>query len=491
MKHLLSIILLGLLIVSCSQGPDSEEAANQRPNILMIVSEDNSEQIGAYGETRVHTPALDQLAETGIRYTNAYVPYSVCSPSRAAFLTGLYPRQNGHIGLATHKFQMYKDFKTIPAYFKEAGYYTGFLGKTHVNPERLVEDFIDHRAIPESNFSKTISIEEYASEARTVMENSAKEDKPFMLIINYADAHRRFIEVSEAGYPTVKVEENIEPMPWIGSDTEAFREELKNYYSCMNRLDEGIGMVMEDLRELDMQDNTLIIYFSDHGADFPRSKGSVYEAATRVPMIVNYPKSFSAGKVEEDFVSTMDVLPTMLRAANIDVPEELVGNVLQDLDQGIIEGHEFIHTFTTGSAPPILYMQFGIRDDQYKLIYNPARDLNLLAASRYVNSDLSEEHHVQSFLYPPEYELFDLKADPYEWNNLADDPEYAEIREKLWKSMKDFQKEIKDPFYEKENIDKFIEEQKEYKDPKSYRGEGTEDFSWPHLEMFRKSNESG
>jgi len=130
-----------------------------RPNILFIVSEDNGEQLGCYGEKRVHTPHLDSLAAGGVRYMRAYVPYSVCSPSRAAFLTGLYTRQNGQIGLATHRFSMYKDFKTMPAYFQKAGYYTGFLGKTHVNPERLVEDHIDHRALKGSNFSKTTSIE--------------------------------------------------------------------------------------------------------------------------------------------------------------------------------------------------------------------------------------------------------------------------------------------------------------------------------------------
>ena len=151
-----------LLVVLLVLSPAGLLGAQAKPNVLFIVSEDNSEQLGCYGEKRVHTPQLDQLAATGVRYTRAYVPYSVCSPSRSIFLTGLYTRQTGHIGLATHKFAMYKDFKTMPAYFKEAGYYTGFLGKTHVNPERLVEDFVDYRALPNANFSKTVSIQEYA-----------------------------------------------------------------------------------------------------------------------------------------------------------------------------------------------------------------------------------------------------------------------------------------------------------------------------------------
>ena len=178
-------IVVGVLLTASSL-----LAAVDRPNVLFIVSEDNSDHLGCYGDKTVHTPALDQLAAEGVRYTRAYVPYAVCSPSRAVFLTGLYTRQTGHIGLATHKFAMYKDFKTMPAYFQEAGYHVGFLGKTHVNPERVVEDFVDHRAIRSSNFGKTTSIKAYAQEARKVMEQAKSKDKPFLLIINDADAHR-------------------------------------------------------------------------------------------------------------------------------------------------------------------------------------------------------------------------------------------------------------------------------------------------------------
>jgi len=464
--------------------PDGEPVAHDdRPNILFIVSEDNSEHLGCYGEQRVHTPHLDALAATGVRYTRAYVPYSVCSPSRAAFLTGLYTRQTGHIGLATHRFSMFRDFKTMPAYFQEAGYYTGFLGKTHINPERLVEDFVDHRAIKNFNFGKTISIEAYADEAQTVINNAAVRDKPFMLIINYADAHRSFVRKSKHGFPTQLVEEPIEPFPWIGSDSPHLREELRDYFNCMNRLDEGVGMVLDHLEKAGERDNTLVIYISDHGADFPRGKGSIYENGTKIPMIVNDPKSFPNPKVEHGMVSTIDILPTMLRAANIPVPEHLPGIALQDIDSGAIPPRKYIHTFTTGSSPNLLYVQFGIRDKRYKLVYNPDRSLNLLGVSRYRNSKLPKDQHVQSFLYPPEYELFDLQEDPHEWENLADSPEHHDIKQRLLKSMQDFQSEIKDPFADPDNIATFIAEQKEYQ-RKPYKKTG---FRWPHLDMFEQT----
>ncbi|WP_442505415.1 sulfatase family protein [Novipirellula sp. SH528] len=459
--------------------------AASRPNILFIVSEDNSEHLGCYGEDRVHTPHLDALAAGGVRYTRAYVPYSVCSPSRAAFLTGLYTRQTGHIGLATHRFSMVRDFKTMPAYFKQAGYYTGFLGKTHINPEHVVEDHVDHRAIRNLNFDKTISIAAYAEEAGTVIEKAAAREKPFLLIINYADAHRKFVRKSKHGFPTRQVEDDVEPFPWIGSDSPHLREELRDYFNCMNRLDEGVGMVLKKLDEAGAAENTLVVYISDHGADFPRGKGSIYENGTRIPMIVNYPKSFLKGKVEHAMVSTIDLLPTMLQAAGLPIPNNLPGIALQDIDSGKVPQRKYIHTFTTGSSPNLLYVQFGIRDERYKLVYNPDRALNLLAASRYTNSKLPEDQHLQSFLYPPEYELFDLQKDPYEWKNLADSAEHRDIRQRLIKAMQDFQQEIKDPFANKENVATFIAEQKEYLH-KPYKKAG---FRWPHLTMFEMNNQ--
>ena len=126
-------------------------AAWAQPNILLIVSEDNGPELGCYGDPFAQTPQLDRLAETGVRFERAFVPYSVCSPSRAVFLTGLYPHQNGQIGLATHKFAMYEDdTPNVVTWLKAAGYRTGLIGKLHVNPEIAFP--FDYRSISNSNF---------------------------------------------------------------------------------------------------------------------------------------------------------------------------------------------------------------------------------------------------------------------------------------------------------------------------------------------------
>ncbi|MBI5693314.1 MAG: sulfatase-like hydrolase/transferase, partial [Verrucomicrobia bacterium] len=147
-----------------------------RPSVLLIVSEDNGPELGCYGDPQARTPNLDRLAREGVRFDNAFVPYSICSPSRAAFLTGLYPHENGQIGLATHKFAMYRpDQPNVATYLKSAGYRTGLIGKLHVNPESAFP--FDFRAIPDANFSRKTDIAEYAVAAARFFAQS--EGQPF------------------------------------------------------------------------------------------------------------------------------------------------------------------------------------------------------------------------------------------------------------------------------------------------------------------------
>ena len=145
-----SVSFLFVAIV-CGYGLQASSA--ERPNILLIVSEDNGQELGCYGEPFVKTPVLDKLAKDGVRFHNAYVPQAGCSQSRAALLTGLFPHQNGQIGLATWKFRMYReDTPNIVRSLKQVGYRTGIIGKLHVNPASAFP--FDMHEIPSSNFKR-------------------------------------------------------------------------------------------------------------------------------------------------------------------------------------------------------------------------------------------------------------------------------------------------------------------------------------------------
>jgi N-sulfoglucosamine sulfohydrolase len=240
-KHVTAplILLLAGAILSLAQ-----------PNVLLVVSEDNGPELGCYGDPYAHTPIIDRLAESGVRFDRAFVPYPVCSPSRACFLTGLYPHQNGQLGLATHKFSTYGGIPNLFTLMKSAGYRTGLIGKLHVNPE---QDFpVDFRAIKGANFGRRNMVE-YADSAARFFKDA---DEPFFLSINYPDAHFP-LHKQQFGLPEKPTEPSeVEPLPWVGANSQRLRELTANYYNCLQRLDSGVGMLLQKLKESGKFDDT-------------------------------------------------------------------------------------------------------------------------------------------------------------------------------------------------------------------------------------------
>ncbi|HET8737885.1 MAG TPA: sulfatase-like hydrolase/transferase, partial [Pricia sp.] len=243
----------------------------EKPNILFIVSEDNGPELGCYG-TQVRTPNLDKLAQEGILFENAYVPQAGCSPSRAAFLTGLYPHQNGQIGLATWKYHLYDpNTPNIPKSLKAAGYTTGIIGKLHVDPESAFP--FDFSSIRKSNFARQ-NMEQYAIDAEKFMTGN---DKPFFLQVNYPDAHAPFLKQVD-GLPKDPLNaDEVHPLPYMMLDNERLKALTANYYNCIMRLDTYVGDLIKALKKSGTYQNTLIVYIGDHGADMLRGKRTSYE----------------------------------------------------------------------------------------------------------------------------------------------------------------------------------------------------------------------
>lgn len=472
--------------------------ADDKPNVLLIVSEDNGPELGCYGDPYASTPNLDRLAAEGVRFENAFVPYAVCSPSRACFLTGLRPHQNGHIGLATHKFALYReDTPNFVTLLKQGGYRTGIIGKLHVNPS--VAFPFDSTAIPSANFQRKQSPADYAAEAARFFARS--DDGPWFLSVNYPDAHLPFLRQANQ-LPTDPLDADaVKPMPWIGVDTPRLREQVANYYNCLARLDHAVGLLLDELEKTGQADNTLVFYIGDHGAQFPRGKGTVYEPGLRVPMIVRWPGHSEAGQVRQELVSTLDLLPTALRAAGVKSKIELPGRALQSLLAGTAtdKTRRYIYGFTTGSFPGNCFVQHSVRDERFKLISSPRPGTNNLIARSYLdpshpyfvvsgatNADQAEiAPHVRNafdrWSRPPRYELYDLKSDPHEWHNLADDPQYAAVKTRLIKALTDMQQRTSDPFLDPANVEAFVSEQLKNRDLR-YRRNKT--FRWSYLDTF-------
>lgn len=470
------------------------------PNILLIVSEDNGPELGCYGDPYARTPVIDRLAAEGVRFENAFVPFSVCSPSRACFLTGLYPQENGQIGLATHKFALYQpDTPNVVTLLKAKNYRTGLIGKLHVNPESAFP--FDSKAIPSSNFQRRESPADYAAAAAKFIRESG--DAPWFLSVNFPDAHLPFIAQAH-GLPAEPLKpDDVKPMPWIGVDTPRIRGQVADYYNCLERLDHSVGLLLAELKKSGRADNTLVCYIGDHGAQFPRGKGAVYEAALRVPMIVRWPGVAKAGTVREELVSTLDLLPTWLSASGASASSPLSGRDLRPLlgaDRGV-PWRRYNFGFTTGSFPGNCFIQHSVRDERFKLIASARPQTENLIAHSY----LDESHpffvvtgakaadygnlapHVRTawdrWLLPPQYELYDLQADPHEWHDLAGDPQHAEVKSRLIAALIAKQKEMRDPFLDPANVEAFVENQLSNRDLR-YRKD--KDFRWPYLSAFPK-----
>ena len=452
-------------------------ARAELPNILLIVSEDNGPELGCYGDPYVKTPVLDALAKEGTRFANAFTPYSVCSPSRACFLTGLDPAINGQLGLATHKYAMYREWPNVFSLLKAGGYRTGLIGKLHVNPERAFRPHIDFRAVRSANFGRR-DLKDYAEKSAEFFEGG---EKPFFLSINYPDAHFPLIP-KVGGFPAdedLLKAKDVKPLPWVGCDSERLREATANYYNCMSRLDSMVGELLMRLENSGKRDNTLIIYIGDHGAQFSRGKTSVYDAGLRIPMILHWP-----GKVKEavrnEMTSVVDLLPTICEAANVKPPKLQSGESLWPLLRGekVEAWRKELLAVTTGAAPAIACLQFGLRTEDYKLIYTPKGQGGNRSAYAYLNqynahfiagtnkeeiSKSSEkvQKSYQIYAQPPEYELYDLKKDPNEFVNMAEEESAQEVLALLKKSLEAYLLRVGDPFAKEGNIKAWIKQDAE------------------------------
>jgi N-sulfoglucosamine sulfohydrolase len=446
--------------------PATGSMAATQPNILLIVSEDNGPELGCYGDPYVKTPVLDKLAETGVRFHNAYVPQAGCSQSRAALLTGLYPHQNGQIGLATWKFRMYReDTPNLIRSLRHRGYRTGIIGKLHINPATAFP--FDMKKIPSSNFGRK-DLAEYAQHAEAFF---GAGDKPFFLSVNYPDAHRPFI-TKVHGLPTDPLTGNdVKPLEYFGLDTAELRAEIADYYNCMSRLDSLIGDLLNSLSRSGKADNTLVIYMGDHGADMLRGKRTSYEGGVRVPLMIRWPQKSKPNQVRHELVSTLDLMPTLLAVAGAEPVDRLPGMSLIPLLQGAKpRWREYLFTEFHLHSAHNFYPQRTVRNDRYKLIQNlmpgetnPGYDFTLKRffadlPATIASAPAEIQAAYQRMKTPPEFELYDLQADPYEFHNLAEMADGAATFEQLKTKLSEWRHRTNDPLLSARNLQRLKSE---------------------------------
>jgi len=460
MRSCLSVCLLTAFVIAAPL-PEAQ-AAPQQLNVLLVTADDLGLQLGSYGEGLIKTPNLDKLAASGVQFDIAYVAQASCSPSRSAMLTGLHTHSTGQYGLTTGGFSLHPHLrdKTIPNLLAKAGFRTGIIGKLHVAPEESFR--FDYRPQGDPREVRWI--------ARMADQFLAESDEPFFLMVNYSDPHaiRRADDRTKWYFPSQSDGLPEQPLPpgpetlfsFQQIDTPSQRVRTAGYYNAVQRLDDGIGMLMDVLDKHGHRDDTLVIFVSDHGPPFARAKTTVYEAGIRVPFLVRWP-GVSKPMRSSAMVSTIDILPTILDATGVARAGSVHGRSLRPVlqDAGAAWRDYLVAEFHFHGSRGF-YPRRAARDHRYKLIHNllagednPTTGIDgdpayrISRERRYDGTPVRQAF--DTFANPPEYELYDLENDPVEFRDLAGDPSLREVRERLAQALLEYRKQTDDPFLDR------------------------------------------
>lgn len=431
------ILLISFLLLVFNSVQSQIEHSNQ-PNILWIVSEDNSPLFGCYGDEFATTPTFDKFAKEGILYENAFANAPVCAPARSTIITGMYPPSMGTQNMRS-TYPTPESIRFFPQYLREAGYYTSNNSK---------EDY---------NMIKPDGVWDESS--KTAHYKNRNEGQPFFAIFNLNVSHESSIHKSipneELRHDPAKV-----TLPPYHPDTPEMRHDWAQYYDKIEDLDGQVAEILQELEDLGLAKNTIVAYYGDHGGVLARSKRYVYESGTRVPMIWRFPKKYenlAPAKPNtrlDRLISFVDLAPSILSLVGIKVPNYMQGEAFLGPQQKT--PREYVHLFR-GRMDEKIDMVRAVRDKQFRYIknYMPHRIygqyLEYLWRAPSCRSweeayKAGECNEAQSVFWEkkPVEELYDVTIDPWEVNNLASDPKYSEVLNRMRTVNKNWMLEIRD-----------------------------------------------
>jgi len=430
-----------LALTGHSKRSQAANATGERPNILFCLGDDwGWPACGAYGDKVVKTPTFDRVAREGVLFTNAHCASPSCTPSRGSILTGRAVHQleeGGDLGgTLPRKFEVYPDL------LEAAGYTVGLHGKGWGPGDFKVGGWTRNPAGPPFK-----SFEEFLKRA--------PKDKPFCFWYGSFDPHRPY-ETGSGVKSGMKLEDVFVP-PFL-PDTAEVRSDICDYYFESQRADRDIGEMIGLLEASGRLDNTLVVISGDNGMPFPRCKANLYNWGTHQPLAVRWPARVKGGRVVQDFVVLTDLAPTFLQAAGLKPLPEMTGRSFLGLatgdnpihrDKAFLERERHANVRAGDKSYPCR----AVRTDLYLYIHNlrpnlwpagdperwkdvgPFGDCDGGPTKDVILSHRDEEGMKKFFTLGfdkrPEEELYDLKKDPYELNNVADNPSYADVRKTL------------------------------------------------------------
>lgn len=422
MKTCTVIALLAALALSASA------ADERKPNILWLIAEDLGPQLACYGTKEVWTPNLDRLAAEGVRYTHCYSGH-VCSPSRSAFMTGMYAVTIGAHNHRSHRgdgFGLPEGVRVLTDWLRPAGYFTA----------NLVQ-------LPEAcGFKGTGKTDwNFAYEGKpydTADWADLKSHQPFYAQINFKETHRAYHGPKKADPAKVEI-------PPYYPDHPVTRADWAAYLDDASELDRKVGAVLRQLERDGLADHTVVMFFGDNGQSHVRGKCFCYEEGLLVPLLIRWPKGiavpewFKPGTVNDRLLEGIDLAPTTLAIAGVPVPPKMQGRPI------FAEPKQYVFWGRDRCDETVMRIR-TVRDERYRYIRNFTPDTPFLAPMRYKETqypvwNLLKALHAAGKLTPPqdflcqprmpEEELYDLQADPWETHNLATDPAHQETLKRL------------------------------------------------------------
>ena len=466
--RILAICALSWL-AGCQHPRAAETSSQAPPNILLVVFEDMSQKIGAFGDPIATTPILDALAEESILYPNTFTTAGVCAPSRAALITGVHQQSLGAQHMRTHAFGTAHEpsgyeigytavpppeVKAFPELMRKAGYYTftGYGGWVISNKK-------------DYQFGTPFSIwDEDSIEASW---RGRAPGQPFFGMVTLATTHESFLFPEQpvrrtglavetaarnarllAGKEQLTRPSDVVVPPWL-PDTPEVRNEIATQYDNIAFTEKKLKTLLSDLEADGLADNTIVIVTTDHGDGFPRAKRSLYDSGILVPLMIRLPGGEHAGEVRGELVSFVDLAPTILSAAGASVPVWIQGRDFLGDDRQPPNEYVFASSDRMDNA---MDRMKAVRDQRYKLIRNYRQDvpffqpiafreeLRSMQAFRELGAEGELSPLQDSYFAIPRapLELYDTLSDPEETRNLAGEDALSATRVRLVEALEDW-----------------------------------------------------
>jgi len=445
---LLAAGLAGCQLSSTACATPTDKTTPLKPNIIWLVAEDISPALGCYGDPLATTPNLNRLASKGVAFSNAWSTAPICAPSRSCLISGLYATSLGTQHLRS-EVNFPTQLKRLPELLKEAGYFTTNRDKTDYNFP--AEGMFDH----------------WSSEMTPWRHR--QEGQPFFSFINISPSHegtvnnlKTYQNLTKDLAPELFHDPAKIKLPPYYPDSPETREIWAHYYDILTVLDKNVGSFLDSLKKDSLMDNTIILFFGDHGFGMPRYKRWLNKTGMNVPLVVHIPekyrhlvRDFVPGSLDNKLVSFIDMAPTVLSLAGAEIPPYMEGKpFLGNLDSNKRD-------FAFGArdrADDMVEMSRSVTDGRYIYIRHFMPHLPYIQPG-YIYSDEKEAYKSLRKLHQegktnaeqeklwnlkPVEELYDLEADPSETNNLATNPTYAEAKEKLKSKLHAWMLENKD-----------------------------------------------